>query len=368
MVAHQDKDAQQDKVAHHDKDAQQDQDALLYCAQPPQAMRTLPPDLSLPRTRAILLNQSKWVNGTQLRYCFLDGADDGVAKAWLTEVHDGFQEWEDVGIGLRFRPEDDPAESEIRITFADDGSWSYVGTDCLGIGAAEATMNFGWDPTSPHGKATVRHEIGHAMGFCHEHQNPFAGIEWDEPKLFDFMGGPPNFWTPDKTHHNIIRKLSTNQVTGSRHDPKSIMHYGFGPGLIKKPEALRNGIASPRELSETDKEHVRLWYPPLTPHLDELKPFQSAVLDLGSGEQADYGIVPEKSQKYRFGTFGDADALMVLFEQVDGDNLRYVTSEDDSGEDRNGRVEVKLFKGRRYVLRVRMYSTYGSGNASVMYW
>jgi hypothetical protein len=99
-----------------------------------------------------------------------------------------------------------------------------------------------------------------------------------------------------------------------------------------------------------------------------LKPVQSAVLGLGSGEQADYEVIPEKSQKYEFGTFGNADVKMVLFEEVDGANLRYVTGEDDSGEDRNGRFEVKLFKGRRYVLRVRMYSTWGSGSASVMYW
>ncbi|MFD7136654.1 M12 family metallopeptidase [Streptomyces sp. NPDC059894] len=307
------------------------------------------------------------MNGTPLRYCFLDGADNGVEKAWLAEVHNGFQEWEDIGIGLRFRPEDNPAESEIRITFADDGSWSYVGTDCLGIGVDEATMNFGWDPTSPYGKTTVRHEIGHALGYCHEHQNPFAGIEWDEPKLYAYMGGPPNFWPPETTYHNIVRKLSTDQVSGSDWDPKSIMHYGFGPGLIKRPEAYQNGVPSPRGLSDRDKEYVRTWYPPLAPHLDVLAPFQSAVLGLASGEQTDFEVVPEKSQKYRFSTFGDADVRMVLFEGADED-LRFVTGEDDSGEDRNGRFEVKLFAGRRYVLRLRMYSTWGAGNASVMYW
>ncbi|MBL3671396.1 hypothetical protein JL475_36970 [Streptomyces sp. M2CJ-2] len=348
--------------------AQTEKDVQRYCAQPPQRIPALPSGLSLPRTRAILANHAKWVNGTHLRYSFLNGADDGVAKAWLTEVHNGFEEWESLGIGLKFRPEDNPAESEIRITFADDGSWSYVGTDCLSISAEEATMNFGWDPTSPYGKATVRHEIGHAIGFCHEHQNPWAGIEWNVEKVYEYMAGPPNFWPPETTYQNIIRKLSMDQVTGSHWDVLSIMEYGFGPGLIKRPEAYRNGIPSPLKLSEQDKEYVRTWYPPLAPHMDELKPFQSSVLGLASGEQADYEIIPEKSQKYQFGTFGNADVKMVLFEQADDENLLYVTGEDDSGEDRNGRFEVKLFKGRQYVLRVRMYSTWGSANASVMYW
>ncbi|AZM90877.1 MULTISPECIES: M12 family metallopeptidase [Streptomyces] len=348
---------------------QQEETARRYCAQPPQRLPELPPDLSLPRTRAILANRSKWVNGTQVRYSFLDGAGNGVAKAWLTEVHNGFEEWESLGIGLRFRPEDNPPEAEIRITFADDGSWSYVGTDCLGIGSAEATMNFGWDPTTPYGKATVRHEIGHAIGFCHEHQNPFAGIEWDEDEVYRYMAGSPNFWPRETTYHNIIRKLSTHQVTGSKWDVKSVMEYGFEPGLIKKPEEYRNaGIPSPLKLSDQDKEYVRTWYPPLSPHVPELKPFQSAVLGLGSGEQADFEVVPDASQNYRFGTFGNADVKMVLFEAAGGEDLRFVTGEDDSGEDRNGRFEVKLFAGRRYVLRVRMYSTWGSGGASVMYW
>jgi hypothetical protein len=37
------------------------------------------------------------------------------------------------------------ANAQIRISFsADEGSWSYIGTDCLGIEKTEPTMNFGW--------------------------------------------------------------------------------------------------------------------------------------------------------------------------------------------------------------------------------
>ncbi|WP_265939207.1 M12 family metallopeptidase [Bacillus thuringiensis] len=42
-------------------------------------------------------------------------------------------------------------------------------------------MNFGWYITrNPSEIDTAIHEIGHTLGFPHEHQNTKSGIEWDE--------------------------------------------------------------------------------------------------------------------------------------------------------------------------------------------
>lgn len=90
-------------------------------------------------------------------------------------------------------------------------------------------------------------------------------------------------------------------------------------------------------------------------------------LDLASGGQADFEIKPPETRKYTLGTFGQTDVVLVLFEDIGGE-LRYLAGEDDSGEDRNGRLEVKLQKGRRYVVRTRLYSAWGSGDASIMCW
>ena len=52
----------------------------------------------------------------------------------------------------------------------------------------ERTMNFGWDLTTSYGHDTALHEIGHTLGFPHEHQNPTAGIVWNEPAVLAAWG------------------------------------------------------------------------------------------------------------------------------------------------------------------------------------
>jgi hypothetical protein len=57
----------------------------------------------------------------------------------------------------------------------------------------------------------------------HEHQNPSAGIVWDEPKVIRRFAGGPNYWPEETTRHNILDKLDSSLVVGSDFDEKSIM-------------------------------------------------------------------------------------------------------------------------------------------------
>jgi Astacin (Peptidase family M12A) len=357
-----------------------------YCDLPPQPVRVLPPDMSHDRQRAIIVGSAKWVNRTVLHYYFFDRPTDGEEVrfsdgtrefiTWVGEedqkqaVRDAFAQWKALPLGLEFEEVDDRTDAEIRIGFMDhDGSWSYVGRQILNQGVNARTMNFGWDLTTRHGRDTALHEIGHTLGMPHEHQNPFAGIVWDEPAVYKHFGGPPNNWNRDKTFHNVLRKLNTNEVAGSAWDPDSVMHYDFEPGLIKEPAKYREqGISPPGGLSPADKEWARKWYPG-EPAVEErrLKPFESVALALKAGEQADFVIEPPSSRRYQIGTFGTADTVMVLFEESGG-QLRYLRGDDDSGTDRNARVEQKLMKGRRYVVRLRLYWSGESGQTAVMCW
>jgi hypothetical protein len=324
-------------------------------------------DVNAFRESLIRVHRSKWANGTVLHYFFFDTMEEQ-----KNVVREAFDTWKDLGIGLRFEEVDSPTEAEIKIGFVrDDGSWSFVGRDVIDLapGADERTMNFGWDLTrDPSETDTAVHEIGHTLGFPHEHQNPNAGIVWDEEAVFAALAKPPNRWPREKTRFNIIRKIDPDTVQGSEWDPNSVMHYPFEPGLIKEPARFRTGLIPAGGLSERDKTWVRTFYPPLSEDdHEELRPLESAQLAIAAGEQRNFIIRPEATRYYEIRTFGTSDAVMVLFEDVNGEP-RYLTVDDDSGENRNDYIRIKLMKGREYILRIRLYYAARASETAVMIW
>lgn len=343
-----------------------------FCALPEVPEQTFDASVSSHRASLIRYISKKWVNGTKLRYYFFDSGQYNASDVQKDMVRKGFQVWQEVGVGLVFEEVTQISEAEIRIGFLQgDGSWSYVGRDVLKYpGQAERTMNFGWDLTAdPRGVDTPVHEIGHTLGFPHEHQNPFAGIEWDEEAVYRYFGEPPNRWPRETTFSNILRKLNSGEVEGSVWDPDSVMHYGFPSGLILKPEQYRTtGIRPKLGLSDHDKAQAKLFYPPLDKTTyPELKAFRSEALSLSPGEQKNFSVQPAATRTFTIQTFGNSDTVMVLFEDQDGD-LKFVVGDDDSGQDRNAQVRVRLYAGRKYVLRIRLYLNYSAGTTAVMMW
>jgi hypothetical protein len=233
-------------------------------------------------------------------------------------------------------------------------------------------MNFGWDLTADaYGQTTALHEIGHTLGMPHEHQNPYAGIIWNEEAVYAELGSPPNNWDRQTTFNNVLRKISAAEVVGSNWDPDSIMEYAFAAGLIVSPAAYAAGVNPPGNLSALDKQYMLSWYPgqvtgdPGRPPV--LAPFTSAATVLAPGQQVDYALEPPASRIYDLATFGTSDTILGLFENVAG-NLRFVAGDDDAGQDRNALIKHKLFQGREYVLRVRCYYSQESATTAVMYW
>jgi hypothetical protein len=322
------------------------------------------------RAAAILSTRLKWVNGTVLHYCFFGGGSHfSVPKVQADAIRDAFAKWKSVGIGLEFQEVNQLSEAEVRIGYskADGTSASAVGREVLNVPLNEPTTVYGWDLTTRYGRGTALHELGHVIGMEHEHQNPFAGIKWHEQAVYDALAQPPNEWDHDTTYHNILEKLTSQQVQGSTWDPDSIMEYEFEPGLIDEPDKYDiNGLFPPGTLSNADKGWAIKWYPPLQSALTTLQPFQAVAVDLAAGQQVDFAIKPTESRKYRVETKGASDTLLVLFEDINGE-ARFLAGDDDSGEDRNATIIHKLFKGRSYVVRLRLYYPGQSGRTSLMY-
>ncbi|NVJ04542.1 matrixin family metalloprotease [Myxococcus sp. AM001] len=360
---------------------------FAHCALKQEPERVLPADLNPHRVHLIRVNEKKWANGTVLHYYFFDRSTDGENVRlqdggtrwipWTTTdaekdvVREAFRRWKQVGIGLEFEEVKSRSEAELRIGFMrDDGAWSFVGRDVLRHGPDERTMNFGWDLTeSSRELDTAIHEIGHSLGFPHEHQNPNAGIVWDEEAVYAALAKPPNRWSRQTTFFNIIRQLDPTSVEGSTWDPDSVMHYPFGPGLIKEPRPyFDKGLHPKGGISDRDREWVKRLYPPIAEKdLTPLQPFQSVPLALKPGQQRNFTFTAPETREFELRTFGTSDTVMVLFDNTRG-AYQFLTGADDSGQDVNAALKLKLFQGREYVLRVRMFYEERAGESAVMLW
>lgn len=298
----------------------------------------------------------KWRLGRTLRVAFLDGVPEVQAK-----VEEFAQQWrQHANIKLDFGTS---SEAEIRISFQNQGSWSYVGTDALSIDANDPTMNFGWlEPGSPDAEYSrvVLHEFGHALACIHEHQHPEAEIPWDKEAVYRYYGGPPNYWSRADVDRNLFRRYDGTVTQFSQFDPESIMLYAIPNHLtIGDFEVGWNRVPSP-----TDKEYMGVMYPFTAKPITELEVGAPAIeAAIGKhGEEDLFQFAAEAQGSHTIGTEGRTDVVMALFGP---DNQTVLIAEDDdSGRGLNAKIVVALEPGT-YHVRIRHYRPTGTGKYEI---
>src|SRR5262245_9502922 len=348
----------------------------VYCAVPKTPPRVFAPAVTPIRQALILANGSRWRKDEKLTY-YIFGADSPPWAATDDQrrlVKKAFAKWKDLGLEIEFGEVTDPRQAQIRIGFlSGDGHWSYIGREVLGFSARERTLNL--DPQDPdlagaRGLDIALHEIGHTLGFPHEHQNPKAGIQWNESAVIAYFAQPPNRWSRELTEFNIIRKINPQDVDGSDWDKDSIMHYAFPAGLINVPPEYRtkplipNGGLSPRDI-----ELVRHWYGDAPPE-EELFLGVSVKLGIDVGQQKNYLFTPTLTRTYNVQTFspgGQADTIIDVSQETDS-GWEKMVEDDDSGLDKNAMVQTILVRDQRYRIRVKLLFADHRDDVLVMLW
>ena len=164
----------------------------------------------------------------------------------------------------------------------------------------------------------------------------------------------------------------------ARHRPRVGVGQGLGDALPVREGTHRRSAGVPHETTDPggravprDIEWVKTFYPAgPDDDLAELIPFESQSFDLTAANRSTSWSSRPNTRWYEFGTFGTSDTVLVLFDKVEEgpdplQGLRYRAADDDSGTDRNARFGAKLFKGRTYVLRMRLYWAGATGRAAV---
>jgi hypothetical protein len=299
--------------------------------------------LNIGPTRAAFQIAKLWPNGSTIRIRFIGGT---TAQQALVKQH--AIQWTNFA-NLKFEFVTG-SNSQVRVAFADDGAWSYIGKDALGIPADQPTMNFGWLD-----EGVILHEFGHMLGMIHEHQNPRGNpIQWNKSAVNAALSGPPNFWDQATIDHNMYAKYEVSQINGSDLDSESVMLYSFPATWT-----LNGFHTNPNEsLSAVDKEFAKRVYPKVNEPVGpvELSVFEGTTEgNIGQpGEEDLYTFTARSAGRYTIETEGPTDLVMSLLSP--SGNL--VGQDDDSGVDRNPRIVSDLTPGK-YTVQLRHYNAAG---------
>jgi len=221
--------------------------------------------------RGVGLTANLWKRGQTLNFRFWGGLP--VYHRYVIEASDAIGHglnvvWsvsEDVGLAHEENEEKykDSADAlfppEIRCTFRDGGSWSFLGNDVLKLPWHRNTMNFGWLDWAHENERydeihrVVTHELLHMLGMLHEQDHPDCPVIINQAGYDHFAQYGID---KDGVYRMFMRRPERKDATTTPYDDESIMGYY----LDKKFDASGNGIPFNGKMSQGDRMWVQLNY------------------------------------------------------------------------------------------------------------
>ncbi len=193
--------------------------------------------------------------GVKLTVGFLDGPPPELRARVLAH----FNAWSNVA-NVRFVESD--VDPQVRISRAEVGYWSYLGTDLLLVERTLPTMSLqGFTMETPESefRRVVRHEAGHALGFPHEHLREQVIARLDAERVIAYFMGA-NAWSRQQVIDQMLAPIEERSLLGTPDpDETSIMCYEVPAQLTKDGRPIVGGF----DINKADALFAGRVYPPL---------------------------------------------------------------------------------------------------------
>ena len=121
------------------------------------------------KLQAAMILRNQWDQQQHIKIKFIGGSKED--RDWVKDVVTRTFTPDLMNLQLEWLPDYDTRKSEVRISFEPNGSWSYLGKECLNIPQNEATMNFAWLDKPTDGKDGGVLEIKVIFGGVRSRQN-----------------------------------------------------------------------------------------------------------------------------------------------------------------------------------------------------